>query len=195
MKQSYSNSSTKKNNGIAPTVLLAPALFLALVAASGAAAGQSGTPTTWGRIKAAYTVEENLRSATAVTESYSRFPVGQCTWWSAKSFDQTAPYPDCNWGGNADAWVGNAFAAGWRVYGPMSFASPTASLHRGCLVVWNGGGYGHVAYIESVTSTGLNISEMNWPIGAGVTYRFLGWAQVAQRGSYSLAGYVLNVRR
>lgn len=128
-------------------------------------------------------------------EKSTQFYAGNCTRWAAEQFDLTSPWPHCNWGGNANAWVPNASAAGWRVYGPISFANPTASLRSGSVVSWNGGSYGHVAYIEYVTSTGIGISEMNWVGFNVVNRRFLTWSQVANRGSYRLAGYILPIRK
>ena len=132
--------------------------------------------------------------------SYGQFYPGYCTYYAAQKFDQTAPSPQCNWNGNAAQWAGNARASGWNVT-----TSVTAAV-RGAVVVWSGGGFGHVAYVESVTASGVNISEMNWgrlvdPVNGittnfnKVTTAYLSYASGLQRGGYSFAGYVLPTRQ
>lgn len=74
------------------------------------------------------------------------FEWGNCTWWVAQRRAVT-------WLGNGGEWYANARAQGYAV-GNKPLAG--AILVRG-----GGGGYGHVAYVESVDGTSFTISEMN----------------------------------
>lgn len=132
--------------------------------------------------------------------NYNQFYPGYCTYYAAQKFDQAAPSPKCNWNGDAAQWAGNAKASGWNVATSVTAAVP------GAVVVWSGGGFGHVAYVESVSASGINISEMNWgkiidPVNGittnfnKVTTAFLSYSSGLQRGSYSFVGYVLPTRQ
>ena len=139
-------------------------------------------------------VGSNKRSGAEVSSS-SRFPTDQCTWYAASEFDKVAPSPGCNWGGNAGTWIGNASAAGWRTYGYPT-AAGNLSLSPGTVVVWTGGGYGHVAVLRYVVQNGIYIQEKNWPYGSGVSsWRFFYWSQVLNRGSYTFSGYIAPWRK
>lgn len=128
--------------------------------------------------------------------SSSRFPTDQCTWYAASEFDKVAPYPGCNWGGNAGAWIGNASAAGWKTYTSSPTEAGSQSLPSGSVVVWGGGTYGHVAVLRSVVQNGIYIQEKNWPLGTGVTGpTYLSWSKVQSRGSYSFIGYIAPWRK
>ncbi len=74
------------------------------------------------------------------------FDWGYCTWWVAQRRAVT-------WLGNAIEWYDNAAAQGYAV-GKQPL--PGAILVRG-----GAGGYGHVAYVESVDGTTFTVSEMN----------------------------------
>jgi hypothetical protein len=74
------------------------------------------------------------------------FEWGNCTWWVAQRRAVT-------WLGNGGEWYANARAQGYEV-GKKPLAG--AILVRG-----GGGGYGHVAYVESVDGTSFTVSEMN----------------------------------
>lgn len=77
-----------------------------------------------------------------------RFDWGYCTWWVAQRRAVT-------WLGNAIEWYANARAQGYAVGdSPL----PGAILVRGSATY---GGYGHVAYVESVDGTSFTVSEMN----------------------------------
>ena len=152
--------------------------------------------------------------ATSVTwASYTQFYAGYCTYYAAQRFDGTAPAPQCNWNGDAQNWLTNANAAGWQT------TTTSSSPANGAVVVWSGGGYGHVAYVESCASNGINIAEMNFgpttkghgPNGPNetdaqfqnrkvnaitdnwniVTSTFLSFSSLSSRGSLSFVGYVL----
>ena len=77
--------------------------------------------------------------------------MGQCT-WGVKSL---ASWVGNNWG-NAAQWIASAQAAGYSV-------GTTPAV--GSVAVWpyDGGGYGHVAYVVSVTnSTSIQVMESNY---------------------------------
>ena len=66
------------------------------------------------------------------------YPVGQCTW----GVKELAPWAS-NWWGNANTWAIYASAQGYRV-GDVPVV--------GAIAVWDGGEYGHVAYVTDVQS-------------------------------------------
>ncbi|ELW75622.1 surface antigen, partial [Streptococcus thermophilus MTCC 5461] len=93
--------------------------------------------------------------APAATYEYAStpntYPVGQCT-WGVKSL---APWAGNNWG-NAKDWIANAQAAGHSVG-----TTPVA----GAIAVWpyDGGGYGHVAYVTSASGVNsIQVKESNY---------------------------------
>ena len=84
------------------------------------------------------------------------YPKGQCTWWVA----QNRAIP--SWG-NANTWITNAAASGYRVC-PGRFCLPEV----GAVIYLKGHRvYGHVAYVERVVGDQVVFSEMNY-IGLGV---------------------------
>ena len=134
---------------------------------------------------------------------------GQCTTHAARRFDSVAPDPGVNWNGNARFWYEHAAEAGW-VVGPDLHAA-----HPGAIAVWdNWDGYsstrlfaGHVAFIESVTAGGIEVSEMNWggylcggwsrfrtSTWGRVSWRTLTWEQAAQRNAHRFVGYIYPER-
>ena len=91
------------------------------------------------------------------------YPIGQCTW----GVKELAPWAS-NWWGNANTWAIYASAQGYRV-GDVPVV--------GAIAVWDGGEYGHVAYVTDVQSeNSIQVLEANYdgsgtqPIG---NYR--GW--------------------
>lgn len=180
------------------TVLLA----LLVVVPAPALAGVEGK--TWGRVKELYRgagtvskIDSEAPKGVPNPElaSSSRFDPSQCTWYAASEFDKVAPWPGCNWGGNAGSWTGNASAAGWKTF-TYPLAAAYLGLPPGTIVVWAGGGYGHVAVVRSVFQNGIYIQEKNWPLGSGVSpWRLLFWRDVYQRGSYTFSGYIAPWRR
>ena len=91
------------------------------------------------------------------------YPVGQCTW----GVKEMAPWAS-NWWGNANTWAIYASAQGFRT-GTVPVV--------GAIAVWDGGEYGHVAYVTDVQSeNSIQVLEANYdgsgtqPIG---NYR--GW--------------------
>ena len=99
---------------------------------------------------------------------YKGFPRGYCTWYAAIEFDRVASRPGVNWHGNAQNWYQNASDAGWTA------TRNSAEVIPGSIIVWGGGGFGHVAIVREVTSSHIRISEMNSGtlIHPGITTRF-----------------------
>ncbi|WP_241007521.1 CHAP domain-containing protein, partial [Streptococcus thermophilus] len=94
---------------------------------------------------------EQLAATSEAASTPNTYPVGQCT-WGAKSL---APWAGNNWG-NAKDWIANAQAAGHSVG-----TTPVA----GAIAVWpnEGGGYGHVAYVKSVSDEhAIQVMESNY---------------------------------
>lgn len=79
------------------------------------------------------------------------FPYGQCTWYLAQK--RYVP-----WSGNANSWLVNARAYGFKT-GSVPQTGAIMVLTEGG---WLGRRYGHVAYVEAVTGSWVTISEMNY---------------------------------
>lgn len=81
----------------------------------------------------------------------NKYAWGNCTWYAYERREQLGNPVGSFWG-NASTWAYNARLAGYRVdYNPEPGA-----------VMANGGGYGHVAVVESVNpGVSVHISEMN----------------------------------
>lgn len=81
----------------------------------------------------------------------NRYAWGNCTWYAYERRTQLGEPVGSFWG-NANTWAYNARSAGLVVDG-----NPTPGS-----VMQNGGGYGHVAIVESVSpGVSVTISEMN----------------------------------
>ncbi len=101
------------------------------------------------------------------------YPYGQCTWWVA----QKRPVP--SWG-NANTWIDNAAASGYRVCRGRYCIPEVGSIVflKGHRV------YGHVGYVERIEGDQVIFSEMNY-IGLGkMNYRGL------NMGSPLIQGYI-----
>ncbi|MEA2244900.1 MAG: peptidoglycan DL-endopeptidase CwlO [Solirubrobacteraceae bacterium] len=83
------------------------------------------------------------------------YPQGQCTWWV------WSRRPDLPWfsgdSGNAKNWISSAQARGIPT-GTAPVAGAVAVFQPG---QYGAGGYGHVAYVESVQGSNIVISEAN----------------------------------
>lgn len=86
-----------------------------------------------------------------INDTSNTYPIGQCT-WGVKSL---ASWVGNNWG-NANQWGSSAQAAGYSIgYTPVA----------GAVAVWpnDGGGYGHVALVTSVSSSNaIQVMESNY---------------------------------
>lgn len=83
------------------------------------------------------------------TPHANSYPWGQCTW----GVKVLAPWVGNYWG-NAAQWTASAASAGFR-----TGSAPVA----GSVVVWNDGGYGHVAYVTDVREDGMiQVLEANY---------------------------------
>ena len=94
---------------------------------------------------------EQLAATSEAASTPNTYPVGQCT-WGVKSL---APWAGNNWG-NAKDWIASAKAAGHSVG-----TTPVA----GAIAVWpyDGGGYGHVAYVTSASgANSIQVMESNY---------------------------------
>ncbi|HJP80935.1 MAG TPA: CHAP domain-containing protein [Candidatus Saccharimonadales bacterium] len=92
----------------------------------------------------------NAQIATA--SAGNRYAFGNCTWYAYERRLQLGRPVGSFWG-NAATWAMYAQAAGFRVDNTPEVGA----------VMQNGGGYGHVAIVESVNSDGsITISEMNY---------------------------------
>ena len=134
-----SETSEVQPESAAPAVSEAP-VSVAPVVTSEAAPAASEAP--------APAAETHKVSAASTPNTY---PVGQCT-WGVKSL---APWAGNNWG-NAKNWIASARAAGHSVG-----TTPVA----GAIAVWpnEGGGYGHVAYVTSVSDEhAIQVMESNY---------------------------------
>ncbi|MGV3127340.1 peptidoglycan hydrolase PcsB [Streptococcus orisratti] len=122
-------------------------------AESSAQANTSSTQSTASSTTSSPTVTQSTTTA-ATTVSYSTsgntYPVGQCT-WGVKSL---ASWVGNNWG-NANQWGASAVAAGH---------STGSTPAVGAVIVWpyDGGGYGHVAYVTSVSGSNITVMESNY---------------------------------
>ena len=134
-----SETSEVQPESAAPAVSEAP-VSVAPVVTSEAAPAASEAP--------APAAETHKVSAASTPNTY---PVGQCT-WGVKSL---APWAGNNWG-NAKDWIASAKAAGHSVG-----TTPVA----GAIAVWpyDGGGYGHVAYVTSASgANSIQVMESNY---------------------------------
>lgn len=100
---------------------------------------------------------------TAYINEVNTYPAGQCT-WGVKSLAPWVP----NYLGHASGWATNMAAKGFRT---------GSTPEVGAVAVWpyDGGGYGHVAYVTAVESdTRIQVKESNY---AGNQYikNFRGW--------------------
>lgn len=76
------------------------------------------------------------------------YPIGQCTWAVQKLTGWAG-----DWWGNASTWADNAAREGFAVGHYPAV---------GAIVVWNDGGFGHVAYVTAVESaTNIQVLEAN----------------------------------
>ncbi len=92
-----------------------------------------------------------VNSQIARASAGNRYAFGNCTWYAYERRAQLGRPVGSFWG-NAATWSMYARAAGYVV---NNTPAPGA-------VMQNGGGYGHVAIVESIASDGtLTISEMN----------------------------------
>jgi len=117
------------------------------------------------------TINAQIASASAG----NRYAFGQCTWYAYERRAQLGRPVGSFWG-NAATWAMYARAAGYLVDDNPNVGA----------VMQNGGGYGHVAVVESINpGESITISEMNY---AGnfdrVTSRTVSWAQ-ATGGTYN----------
>ena len=120
-------------------------------------------------------IETGKPVASNIVPSYTphanSYPWGQCTW----GVKVLAPWVGDYWG-NAAQWAASAAAAGFR-----TGTAPVA----GSVIVWNDGGYGHVAVVTAVQSaTSIQVSEANYA-GNQAIGNYRGWFNPAAAGQGS----------
>lgn len=105
----------------------------------------------------------------ALASAGNRYAPGNCTWYAYERRVQLGRPIGSFWG-NGTAWASSARSAGFVV---NNTPEPGA-------IMQNGGGYGHVAIVESVDSAGnISVSEMNYAGYNVVSNRTLSAGQVA----------------
>lgn len=93
-----------------------------------------------------------VNSSIARASVGNRYAFGNCTWYAYERRAQLGRPVGSFWG-NAATWASGARAAGYLVNNTPAVGA----------VMQNGGGYGHVAIVESVNSDGsITVSEMNY---------------------------------
>src|SRR3954464_2641005 len=131
---------------------------LAALAVAAFAAGMGAQAVVVAAPASADTVDQIAIRTVGRTQSINPGTPGQCTWGAAeKWFEATGSYPAM--GGNALEWTNTAAAAGYTVVDTPQDRS---------LVVFQpgvagAGGYGHVAWVDSVSPGGqfVHVTEMN----------------------------------
>ncbi|MCU9534439.1 peptidoglycan hydrolase PcsB [Streptococcus sp. CSL10205-OR2] len=113
----------------------------------------------------------------SVNYSGNTYPVGQCT-WGVKSL---APWVGNYWG-NANQWGASARAAGFSI-GSEPIVGSVA------VFPYDGGGYGHVAYVTGVqSSTNIQVMEANYAGNQSIgNYR--GWFNPTTQAVYYIYPY------
>jgi surface antigen len=105
----------------------------------------------------------------ALASAGNRYAPGNCTWYAYERRMQLGRPIGSFWG-NGTAWASSARAAGFTV---NNTPAPGA-------IMQNGGGYGHVAVVESVDGAGnVTVSEMNYAGYNVVSSRTLSASQAA----------------
>lgn len=105
----------------------------------------------------------------ALASAGNRYAPGNCTWYAYERRMQLGRPIGSFWG-NGSAWASSARAAGFTVNN-----SPAPGA-----IMQNGGGYGHVAVVESVDGAGnVTVSEMNYAGYNVVSSRTLSAGQAA----------------
>ena len=105
----------------------------------------------------------------AMASAGNRYAPGNCTWYAYERRLQLGRPIGSFWG-NGNAWAASGRAAGFTV---NNTPEPGA-------IMQNGGGYGHVAIVESVDGAGnVTVSEMNYAGYNVVSSRTLSAGQAA----------------
>lgn len=117
------------------------------------------------------TINAQIASASAG----NKYAFGNCTWYAYERRAQLGRPVGSFWG-NAATWSAYARSAGFNVN-----TTPAAGA-----VIQNGGGYGHVAIVESVNpGESITLSEMNYAGNFNrVTSRTMSWGE-ATSGRYT----------
>ncbi|OPX07620.1 CHAP domain-containing protein [Mycobacterium sp. AT1] len=138
---------------------------LAALAVAAFAAGMGAQAVVVAAPASADTVDQIAIRTVGRTQSVNPGTPGQCTWGVAeKWYEATGSYPAMR--GNALEWTNTAAAAGYTVV--------DTPQNRSIVVFQPGvagaGGYGHVAWVDSVSAGGqyIHVTEMNGVAGEGL---------------------------
>ncbi|RIP37443.1 CHAP domain-containing protein [Staphylococcus gallinarum] len=102
---------------------------------------------------AAEQTQSTSQSTTHTASSGNLYTAGQCTWYV---YDKVNGEIGSTWG-NANNWDSSAASAGYTV---------NNTPEEGSILQSDSGAYGHVAYVENVSSDGsVTVSEMNYSGG------------------------------
>lgn len=88
--------------------------------------------------------------------SYNPAGPHNCTLYAAFRLAENGLTTPPGWAGDADEWAELAYRAGDKVDQVPAV---------GAIAQWNGGQYGHVAYVEAVTPAGIIITDDNYYTG------------------------------
>jgi surface antigen len=138
---------------------------LAAIAVAAFAAGMGAEAVVVASPAAADTVDQLAVRTVGRTQAINPGTPGQCTWGVAeKWFEATGSYPAMR--GNALEWTNTAAAAGYTVVDTPQDRSIVV-FQPG---VAGAGGYGHVAWVDSVSPGGqfIHVTEMNGLAGEGL---------------------------
>lgn len=137
------------------------------------------------------TLTEGVRPSTLNYNggSYTQFSAGQCTWHAAGR-SKEAKGKTIKFSQDYDLHAKN-----WYKYVSNCTKSQTAKANT--IAVWDdGGSYGHVGYVESVSGDNVYFTEANWPTvnnkvdAEDGKVKKLTKEGMKARGSYKLLGYL-----
>lgn len=119
--------------------------------------------------RSSYSTAYGASANRALASAGNRYAPGNCTWYAYERRMQLGRPIGSFWG-NGTAWASSARAAGFTVNNTPLPGS----------IMQNGGGYGHVAIVESVDGAGnVTVSEMNYAGYNVISSRTLSAGQAA----------------
>lgn len=132
--------------------------------------------------------ENEVTTYSGENRSSNPFSTGQCTWWAYRRWSELLGYNPNVIRGNAGGWYDNCTAAGFQ-----RGAKPAV----GAIVCWNNGNgddTGHVAVVESISSSSITVSEYNWTTPKGYDEATISFSKINRNSSSKpnryLKGYI-----